>query len=90
MAFLFEQIVAILSERHRVKTLTELAQVEPGKTQEESITKEEELSGNSNIEEPPISNVTEMTGVEVIVESMDIITMATQENEWKNRKNSHI
>lgn len=81
MAFLFEQIVAILSERHRVKTLTELAQVEPGKTQEESITKEEELSGNSNIEDPPISNVTEVTGVEVIVESMDIITMATQENE---------
>jgi hypothetical protein len=80
MAFLFEQIVAMMSERHRVKTLTELAQVEPGETQEESITKEEELSGNSNIEEPP-SNVTEMTVVEVIVESMDIITMATQENE---------
>jgi hypothetical protein len=88
MTFLFEQIVAILSERHRVKTLTELAQVEPGEstgeftgeTQEELSITEEELSGNSNIEEPP-SNVTEMTGVEVIVESMDIITMATQENE---------
>ncbi|XP_046448145.1 glutamate receptor ionotropic, delta-1-like isoform X1 [Daphnia pulex] len=88
MAFLFEQIVAILSERHRVKTLTELVQVAPGEstgeftgeTQEELSITEEELSGNSNIEEPP-SNVTEVTGVEVIVESMDIITIATQENE---------
>ncbi|EFX82186.1 hypothetical protein DAPPUDRAFT_241335 [Daphnia pulex] len=85
MAFLFEQIVAILSERHRVKTLIKLVQVEPGESTEEtqeelsSIT-EEELSGNSNIEEPP-SNVTEVTGVEEIVESMDIITIATQENE---------
>jgi hypothetical protein len=92
MVFLFEQIVAILSERHRVKTLTELAQVAPGEstgeftgeTQEELSITEEELSGNSNIEEPP-SNVTEVTDVEVIVEviveSMDIITIATQENE---------
>jgi hypothetical protein len=84
MAFLFEQIVAMMSERHRVKTLTELAQVEPGETQEELAITEEELSDHSNIEEPP-SNVTEVTDVEVIVEviveSMDIITMATQENE---------
>lgn len=86
MAFLFEQIVAILSERHRVKTLIKLV---PGESTEEpteetqeelsSIT-EEELSGNSYIEEPP-SNVTEVTGVEIIVESMDIITIATLENE---------
>jgi hypothetical protein len=112
MVFLFEQIVAILSERHRVKTLTKLVQVEPGESTEESTGKtqeeftgktqeeftgktqeeftgetqeelsitEEELSDNINIEEPP-SNVTEVTGVEVIVESMDIITIATQENE---------
>ncbi len=77
-------MVAILSERHRVKTLTKLVQVEPGdsteETQEGLSSIIEELSDNSDIKKPPI-NVTE---VDVIVESTDIITIATLENEWKN------
>ena len=81
MAFLVEQIVSILSERPRVRTLTELLQDELGDSTEESpsIT-EKELSDNSNVEQLP-NYVAEATDLEVTAELVDVIAIETLENE---------